>query len=47
MGTGIISEKAEAMHVELKERVEAATNSYSAAAEFLQYIYQVLAAKNH
>ena len=47
VGTGLISEKAEAMHVELKERVEAATNSYSAAAEFLQYIYQVLAAKNH
>ena len=47
VGTGLISEKAETMHVELKERVEAATNSYSAAAEFLQYIYQVLAAKNH
>ena len=47
VGTGLISEKAETMHVELKERVEAATNSYSAAAEFLQYIYLVLAAKNH
>ena len=46
MGTGIISEKAEAMHVELKERVEAATSSYSAEVDFLQYIYQVLVDKN-
>ena len=29
------------------ERAEAATNSYSAAVDFLQYIYSVLVAKNH
>ena len=46
VGTGLISEKAEAMHVELKERVEAATSSYSAEVDFLQYIYQVLVDKN-
>ena len=46
VGTGLISEKPEAMHVELKERVEAATSSYSAEVDFLQYIYQVLVDKN-
>ena len=34
-GTGIVSEKAEALYAELKEKVEAATSSYSATVEFL------------
>ena len=45
-GTGLLSEKAEALHAELNERVEAATSSYSAAVDFLQYIYSVLVATN-
>ena len=36
-GTGLVSEKMESLHVELNERAEAATSSYSA----------VLVAKNH
>ena len=32
---------------ELNERAEAATSSYSAAVDFLQYIYSVLVVKNH
>ena len=32
--TGLISEKAEALHGELNERAEAATNWYSATDEF-------------
>ena len=43
---GLVSEKTEALYAELNERVEAATSSYSATGEFLQYIYSVLAAKN-
>ena len=46
-GTGLISEKMEALYAELNKRVEAATGSYSATGEFLQYIYSVLVAKNH
>ena len=50
-GTWLVSEKTEALHAELNERVKAATSSYSAtsffAIEFLQYIYSVLVAKNH
>ena len=46
-GTGLLSEKTEALHAELNERAEAATRSYSAEVNFLQYIYQVLVAKNH
>ena len=46
-GTGLVSEKTEALYAELNERVEAATSSYSATGEFLQYIYSVLVAKNH
>ena len=42
-GTGLLSEEME----EHNERVEAATSSYSAEVEFLQYIYSVLVAKNH
>ena len=42
-----MAEKTEALHAELDERAEAATSIYSAAVEFLQYIYSVLVAKNH
>ena len=45
--TGLISEKTEALYVELKERGEAAISSYSATGDSLQYIYSVLVAKNH
>ena len=44
--TSLLSEETEALHAELNERVEAATSSYSAAVNFLQYIYSVLVAKN-
>ena len=44
---GLLSEKMEALHAELNETAEAATNSYSGALDFLQYIYSVLLAKNH
>ena len=33
-GTGLLSEKTEALHAELNERVEAATSSYSAEVDF-------------
>ena len=46
-GTGLISEKTETLFGELNEREEAATNSYSASGDFLQYVYSVLVAKNH
>ena len=46
-GYGVVCEKTEALYAELNERVEAATSSYSATGEFLQYIYSVLVAKNH
>ena len=39
--------KTDALHAKLNERDEAATSSYSAAVDFLQYIYSVLVAKNH
>ena len=38
-GTGLLSEKTEALHAELNERTEAVTRSYSAEVNFLQYIY--------
>ena len=38
-GTGLLSEKKEALHAELNERAVAATSSYSAEVDFLQYIY--------
>ena len=44
---GILSEETETLHAELNKRAEAATCSYSAAVDFLQYIYLVLVAKNH
>ena len=43
---GLISEKTEAFYVELNERAEAATSSYSAPGDFSQYIYSVFVAKN-
>ena len=46
-GTGLVSEKTEALYAELNERVEAATSSYSPTGKFLQYIYSALVAKNH
>ena len=45
-GTGLLSEKTEALHAKLNERAEAATSSFSAAVDFLQYIYSVLVATN-
>ena len=46
-GTGLISGKTEVLYAELNERAEAATSSYSAIGDFLQYINSVLVAKNH
>ena len=46
-GTGLTSEKAEALWAELNERAEAATSCYSARGNSLQCIYSVLVAKNH
>ena len=46
-GKGLISEKAEALHVEINERVETTTSSYSATGDFLQYFYSAFAVKNH
>ena len=43
---GLISEKTQALHVNLNERAEAATSSYSAPGGYSQYIYSVLVAKN-
>ena len=43
---GLISEKTEALYVELNKRVEATTTNYSAPADFSQYTYSVLVAKN-
>ena len=44
---GSVSEKTEALYVELNKRVEATNSSYSATGEFLQFIYSELVAKNH
>ena len=46
-GTGIISEKTEVLYVELNERAEAVTGSYSVTGDSLQYIYSVPVTKNH
>ena len=40
-GTGLVSEKAEALYAELNERAEAAISSCSATGEVLQYIYYI------
>ena len=45
-GARLISEKTEALYVELNEIVEAVTSSYSAQGNFSQYIYSVLVADN-
>ena len=45
-GTELISDKTEALYVELNERAEAATSSYSAPSDFSQYTYSVLVAEN-
>ena len=45
-GTGVLSEKGEALYAELSKRVEAAINSYSAVVDFYN-IYSVLLVKNH
>ena len=45
-GTGLTSEKTEALDVELNERAEAATSSYSAPGNFPQHIYSALVAKH-
>ena len=44
---GLLSEETEALHRELNERAEGATSSYSAAVNFLQYVYSVLVGKYH
>ena len=44
---GLLSEKTEVLSAELNESGEAATSSYTAAGNFLQYIYSVIMAKNH
>ena len=44
---GLLSEKTEVLYAELNESAETATSSYSAAGDFLQYIYSVIMAKNH
>ena len=46
-GTELVSEKTKALFAELNERVEAATSTYSATGEFLQYIYSMLVDRNH
>ena len=46
-GTGLVSEKTEALFAKPNERVEAATSSYTATGEFLRYIYSVSVAQNH
>ena len=35
-GTGLLSEKTKAMHVQFNERAEVVTSSFSAAVEYLQ-----------
>ena len=45
-GTGLISKKAEVLYVELNERAEAATGSYSVTGDSLLYIYSAPVSKN-
>ena len=45
-GTGLLSEKKEVLYAEFNERAEAATSSYSATSNILQYIYSVFLAKS-
>ena len=46
-GTGLLSEKTEALHAEINERMEEATGCYSAEVDFLLYVYSFLVAKDH
>ena len=46
-GMGLISEKTEVLCIELNERAEAATSSYSGTDNSLQHIYSVFVSKNH
>ena len=46
-GTGLVSEKTEALYAELNKRVEAANSSYSVTGEFLHCIYSMLVANNY
>ena len=43
----LISEKIEVLYIELNERAEAATSSYSGTGDSLQHIYAVPVSKNH
>ena len=43
---GLISEKIEALYVQLNESVEAATINYSVTVDFLQYIFSVPVTRN-
>ena len=45
-GAGLLSEKKEVLYAEFNERTEAATSSYSATSNILQYIYSVFLAKS-
>ena len=45
-GTGLVSEKTEALRVEFNERAEATISSYSAPGAFSQHNYSVLVARN-
>ena len=45
--TGLLSEETEALRAKLSKRTEAASSSYSAVVDFLQYIYSLLVAKNY
>ena len=44
---GLLSEETEVLQAELNKKAKAATSSYCAAVNFLQYISLVLVAKNH
>ena len=46
-GMELISEKMEALYAKLKQRMEAATSSYSVAGDFSQHIYFALVTRNH
>ena len=46
-GTGLISAKMKYLYAEFNKRVEAATRSYSATTNFLQYVYSVLLANKN
>ena len=46
-GAGLLSQRAETLYAGPNEKAEAATSSYFAAGDFVQYIYSVLVGKNH